>query len=83
MKVKKQLKLLQGFLDSDLRAERKQRVELQDLLKRMKRKEKHLKQESKSETDTERAVRLNHEIEVLHAQRKKGIAALKEAEGRD
>jgi len=80
MKVKKQLKLLQSYLDRDLREKRKQRVELQGLLKRMKRKEKHLKEELKTEGDPDRQTRLSHDIEVLHAQRKKGIAALKAAE---
>lgn len=80
MKVKKQLKLLAQFLDSDLREERKQRLEMQDLLKRMKRKEKHLKEKLKSEISSEQTVKITHEIEVLHAQRKKGINALKDAE---
>jgi len=79
VKVKKQLKLLREFLDSDLRKKRKQRLKLQGLLKRMKHKERNLKAFLRSETDAHRKTRLKHEIEVLHAQRKKGIAALKVA----
>lgn len=80
MKLKKQLALLKRLLDTDLRKERQDRIELHHLLKRMKKKEKRLKVALEHETDPERARRLQQDIDVLHAQRKKGIASLKKAE---
>ena len=80
MKLKKQLSLLQQLVNSDLREKLKHRKKLHHLLTRMKKKEKQLKAALEAETDPERSNRLRQEIEVLHAQRKKGIATLKKAE---
>lgn len=77
MNVTKQLKKLQAMLDASTRERFKQRDELKELLHKLKSKEKHLAEKAKGESDSDRKEHLNHEVALLHAQRKKGIRVLK------
>ncbi len=78
MKLKKQIRKLQDLLNVEAREKLKHRDDLRALLKKMKKKEKSLTERAESEADQEKRDRLVKEIDMLHAQRKKGVMALKE-----
>ena len=77
MKVKKQLKKLKKLLDAETRELKNHRDDMKRLLHKMKLKEKSLMEEAEIETDEEKLQRLMKKIDMLHAQRKKGILALR------
>jgi len=72
------LQKLADFFDMDSHARNKHKAELKELLKRLKDKEVSLKQEREQETEQEARDKLAQKIEVVHTQRKKGLAMLKE-----
>ena len=78
MKLKKMVKELQGYLDAGTRERKNHRDEMKLLLQKMKAKEKMLSAMALEEFDKEKLQRLRKDIDMVHAQRKKGIAALKE-----
>lgn len=82
MKLKKLVRKLEEFLDADSRERKEHREEMKTLLQKMKLKEKRLAEKALAEFDEERLQRLRKEIEMVHAQRKKGISALKELSGK-
>lgn len=75
---KKLLQKLAEFFDMDSHARNKRKAELNELLKRLKEKEVSLKQEMEQQTDQKARDKLAQKIEVVHTQRKKGLAILKE-----
>ncbi len=75
---KKLLQKLSEFFDMDVRARDKRKEELNDLLARLKQKEVELKQELEKERDEQVRAKLAQKIDVVHTQRKKGVAMLKE-----
>jgi len=75
---KKLLHKLAEFFDMDSHARNKHKAELNELLKRLKEKEVSLKQEMEQETEQGARDKLAQKIEVVHTQRKKGLAILKE-----
>lgn len=77
MKVIKQFKKLQTYLDADERDNDKKRDKLKKLLGKMKSKEKHLIDKIDNAKDSKDKARLKQEVALLHAQRKKGLKALK------
>ena len=77
MKVKNQLKKLQKLLDVDTRERENHREDMKRLLLKMKLKEKSLEEKAKIESDDEKLQRLKKKIDMLHAQRRKGILALR------
>lgn len=77
MKLKKQLKKLRGMLDARSREQVKHREDLRHLLHKMKSKEKELSAKAADEPDDGRRARLEAKVEMLHAQRRKGIRALR------
>ena len=77
MKVKNQLKKLQKLLDAETRERNNHREGMKRLLLKMKLKEKALVEKVKIETDEEKLQRLKKKIDMLHAQRKKGILVLR------
>lgn len=81
MKLKRLVKRLEAFLDADSRGRREHRDDMKKLLKKMKLKEKSLAEKALGEFDEERLRRLRKEIEMVHAQRKKGVDALKKLSG--
>ena len=78
MKLNKMIKELQEFLDADLRKRNKHRDDMKELLHKIKAKERRLAAKALTEFDEEKLERLRKEINMVHAQRKKGITALKE-----
>lgn len=78
MKLKKLIRKLEEFLDTDTRERVKHREDMKTLLHKMKVKEKDLAAKALVEFDQGKLERLRKEIDLVHAQRKKGISALKE-----
>lgn len=78
MKQKKLLEKLKIFFDSDAREREKQKSDIKDILKKLKKKERNLKEKLDTESDPEKSNRLQQKIDVIYAQRKKGIKLIKE-----
>ncbi|HFD88086.1 MAG TPA: hypothetical protein ENJ35_10485 [Gammaproteobacteria bacterium] len=80
MKPSKLVKKLKALLSNKEQKRKKHRKELKELLKRMKKKEKVLQESLATETDQAMKDRIDKEISILHAQRKKGLKVLKSLE---
>ena len=78
MKRKKLLHILDQLLDMGGRKQREHRNELKIVLKKLKKKKKDLKEEMLREEDKRKLLRLGKELEIVDAQRLKGLKALKE-----
>jgi len=78
MKTRKLLARLMAYLDGDARQRRRERDDLMTVLDKLKRREKKLKRQFDDERDAERRAALQQEIDIIHAQRKKGVRLLKE-----
>jgi predicted nucleotidyltransferase len=78
MKQKKLLEKLKAFFDSDARERDKQKSDIKDILKKLKKKERNLKEKFDAEDDVEKRNRIQQKIDVIYAQRKKGIKLIKE-----
>jgi hypothetical protein len=78
MKRKKLLKSLAKVLDMEGRKQRKHRDELKALLKQLKKKKVELEQEMLLEQDERKLNRLGKELEIINAQRLKGLKTLEE-----
>jgi hypothetical protein len=80
MGLNKLLDKLGGLLDPEVEKKKKFRKKLKSLLKDLKVKENELKAKLEATSDDRKRDRLRKEIEIVHAQRKKGIKVLREAE---
>lgn len=78
MKRKKLLKTLAKVLDMEGRKQRKHRDELKNLLKELKKKKIQLEEKILAEKDERKLKRLGKELEIINAQRLKGLQALQE-----
>jgi len=78
MKRKKLLKSLAKLLDMEGRKQRKHRDELKALLKELKKKKVELEQKMLLEKDERKLNRLGKELEIINAQRLKGLKALQD-----
>lgn len=78
MKHKKLLDKLKAFFDSDEREREKQKSDIKDILKKLKKKERKLKEKLGDENNTEKRNHIQQEIDIIYAQRKKGIKLIKE-----
>jgi len=79
MKTRKLLEKLVNYLDADARQRKKERDDMKAVLKKLKRREKKLKKQLEDENDEQKKAALQGEIDILHAQRKKGVKLLKES----
>lgn len=77
MTKKKLLRKLQGLLNPETYKKNKQRDELKKILKKLKKKELKVKDKVKSCSNKESKKLLEMELEIIHVQRKKGIAVLR------
>ena len=77
MKLNKLMRKLQEFLDADSRERKDHRKDMKILLRKLKAKENILAAKTVGEFGEEQLERLHKEIDMVHAQRKKGISALK------
>ena len=77
MGKKKLLQKLSELLGSDQQERKKRKKELKTVVKKLKAKEKELLEKCKSISDPEEREQMEKEIDILHAQRKKGLSLLK------
>jgi hypothetical protein len=73
--------MLADFLDKEGDKQRRHRAELEDLLNKLKKKEIELKERVLIEKDEHKHKRLNKELEIVKAQRTKGLKTLQEMKG--
>jgi len=73
---KKLLKKLKSYLDSDAEHLRQKDEGLSKVLKKLKKKESHLKELIAAESDENEREMLEQELNVVHSQRQKGITLL-------
>ncbi len=78
MKQKKLLDKLKAYFDTDEREREKQKSDIKDILKKLKKKERKLKEILAAEKNAKKRNRLKQQIDVIYAQRKKGIKLIKE-----
>jgi hypothetical protein len=77
MKQQKLLDKLKIFFDSDTREREKQKSDIKDILKKLKKRERKLKEKMDNENNAGKCKRFQQEIDVIYAQRKKGIKLIK------
>ena len=77
MKTRKLLDKLVAYLDGDARKRKQQRDDIKAALKKLKRREKKLLNRLDDEKDSGHRKALKNEIDIVHAQRKKGVRLLK------
>ena len=77
MKLKHLLERVEKFLDAEERERRGQRERMKKVLHDLKRKERKLRAAVEAESDTTEREALEGRLLVVHAQRRKGVAALK------
>lgn len=77
MKRKKLLHKLADYLNLDQRTLKMKREKMKLILKQLREKERNLQQKAEHEKDEQKKSRLAKELDVLRAQRLKGISALK------
>ena len=78
MKQKKLLSKLKIFFDSDVRGMEKQKSDIKNILKKLKKRERRLKEKLDNENNAGKRKRFQQEIDVIYAQRGKGIKLIKE-----
>jgi len=78
MKLGKILHKLNGFFDENQGKKIKSDESLSKLLKKLRKEEKRLKEDLSAELDVDEKGQLKQELEIIHRQRKKGIALLAE-----
>jgi predicted nucleic acid-binding Zn-ribbon protein len=78
MKSNKLLETLKDYLGVERRAQIAKYASIKQVLKKLKKKENILKDKLKKERDEKAYNRLKKEMDVLSAQRKKGVKILKE-----
>ncbi|MEE4278816.1 MAG: hypothetical protein V2I82_10165 [Halieaceae bacterium] len=77
MKAKRLLRQLNSFFDSDEKTQLKEIKAIRKVLKALKEKEKSLKKELQANSDPENAASLQTKLDVIYAQRMKGLDQVK------
>lgn len=78
MKLLKLLEITQKYLNDDKLKKSERKKCLKDIQQKLKKKKKQLKEKIADEQDAKASERLNKNLDIVTAQRKKVIAALKE-----
>ncbi len=78
MKTRRLVQKIKEFLSADRRAQIKRAGVLKDVLKKLEKKEARLKEKLDREKDAARRREILRKLEVLRAQRKKGVKLQKE-----
>jgi len=78
MKQKKMLDKLKTFFDLEERERDKQKKDIKILLKKLKARERKLKHKLDHENKSAKRKHIQQEIDVIYAQRKKGVKLVKE-----
>ena len=77
MKAPKMLKIVKRFLSADKEKQYEHTKCFKDVLKKLKKKENTLKHKLKNENNEKNRKEIKKELAIVHAQRRKGIEALK------
>jgi len=77
MRVKKLFTRAEAFLDSDKRKRKEKKKCLKHVLKKLRNYEEKLNAQLRDESNKKAVEKLNREIALVHAQRKKGLKVLK------
>jgi len=77
MKTKKLLSKMADFLSSDRRAQQEHVGSIKAVLKKLKKKERDLRDKLEGERDPEKRAEIDAKLRVIYAQRTKGVAILK------
>lgn len=77
MNINKLLRKADSIFDTNERDRKEKKKCLKHLIKKLKKNEKSLIARLKAESDKSAAAKIEQEIKLLHAQRKKGLKALK------
>ena len=77
MNIRKLLKKAKSFLSSEERKRKEKKKVLECVIKKLKKHEKTLVEDLKSEHDKNTQAKIKEEIALTHAQRKKGLKMLK------
>jgi len=77
MKAPKMLKIVKRFLSADKEKQYEHTKCFNDVLKKLKKKENSLKNKLKNETNEKNKKQIKKELAIVHAQRRKGIEAIK------
>ena len=78
MSKKKLLKKLQEFLDADQQEKEKHTRQIKKVLKKLKEKERNIQQKLELCDDVDKAIELQKELDIIYAQRIKGVKIVKE-----
>ncbi|NOQ65259.1 MAG: hypothetical protein GQ582_12170 [Methyloprofundus sp.] len=78
MGKKKLLEKLQEFFDADQQKKIKHTKEIKTILKKLKQKERKIQHKLELCDDTDKAIELQKELDIIYAQRMKGIKIVKE-----
>ncbi len=81
MKTKKLLSRLADFLDADRRAQIENKRCIKEILNKLKKKERALKDKLEDEDDPAKRAEIDAKLRVIYAQRTKGVGILKELRG--
>lgn len=81
MKTSKLLKRVEIYLDFDKKKQQNCMDSIKVILKKLKKKHRLLKEKLVSENDSIKREQLQKECDVIHAQRHKGLKALKKHQG--
>ena len=77
MKLKKLLEKVEKFLSADRDTQAVERKSVRELLKKLKDKERSLRKQLDDSRDSEERDSLKTRLEVVHAQRKKGVERIR------
>ena len=77
MKAPKMLKIVKRFLSADKEKQYEHTKCFKDVLKKLKKKENTLKHKLKNENNEKNRKEIKKELAIVHAQRRKGIEAMK------
>lgn len=83
MKRKKLLKRLADFLDRSARKQRRRQAELEELLEKLGEKEADMEHKLSREKNADRRKQLSKQLQVVKAQRAKGIETLRDLEAEE
>jgi hypothetical protein len=83
VKLKRLLVKVEEFLSAQGRKRRADKADMREVLQKLKKKERKLKAQVAEARDDDERARLRNRLKVVHAQRRKGIAALKALDGED
>ena len=77
MKTPKLLKKVENYLSADKKKQRKQMDSIKEILKKLKKKKHILKDKLAKEKNKKSRKRIQTDLDIIYAQRKKGLKALK------